>query len=163
MPKSGSLTGGGVKQATSKKGALTCGEVGTYRGMKKRKTNKQNRDHVPATSSMLAAGAKSKHAKGLKGARLKCYKKFIKMDAQTIAIPYGIHKKYSRTYGGKGGQTRINEDVKNLKKAAEDDFAKVEPKLSADCKKKYNEAKKKILAQLPDKFFKECRDKAMKC
>ncbi len=144
---------------TPNTGPLKCGDVGTYREMKKRKTNKQNRDHVPATSSMLVAG--QKHSKGLSPARLKCFDNFVKMDALTVAIPYGTHKKHSRTYGGKGGQARVEKDVKDLKKAANDDFAKVEPRLSDDCKKKYQEAKEKILAQLPDKFFEECRAKAI--
>jgi hypothetical protein len=109
---------------------------------------------------MLAAAEKRGYYKGLSPAREACLTRFIKMDALTVAIPTGIHKK-GRTYGGKGGQKRVKDDVDDLKKAAEDDFAKVEPKLSADCQKKYQEAKEKILAQLPDKHFQECRDKAI--
>lgn len=116
---------------------------------------------MPATQSMLVAAEEGGHYDGLSAARKACMKRFIKMDALTVAIPYGVHKR-GRTYAGKGGQDRVDEDVKDLKKAAEDDFAKVEPQLSAECKKKYEEAKEKILAQLPDKHFKECRAKAIK-
>lgn len=110
---------------------------------------------------MLAAAEEGGHYDGLSDARKVCMKRFIKMDALTVAIPAGIHKK-GRTYAGRGGQDRVDDDVADLKDAAEKDFAEVEPQLSAECKKKYEEAKEKILAQLPDKHFKECRAKAIK-
>lgn len=146
------------KQATNT-GPLECGEVATYREQRKQKTNKQNRDHVPATSSMLAAG--EAHSEGLDPKQLKCFERFVKMDALTVAIPGGIHRKHSRTYGGKGGQERIDKDVEDLKQAAEDDFKEIEKHLSPKCQGKYKEAKEKIPAQLPDKHFKECRAKAL--
>jgi hypothetical protein len=148
-------------QGPSTPGALKCGDVGTYREQRKQKTNKQNRDHVPATQSMLAAAEEGGHFDGLSKARKACMKRFIKMDALTVAIPYGVHKK-GRTYAGKGGQARVDEDVKDLKEAAKKDFAAVEPNLSPECQKKYEAAKEKMLAQLPDKHFKECRAKAIK-
>jgi hypothetical protein len=145
------------KQAP-KTGPLECGDVATYRDQGKQKTNKQNRDHVPATSSMLVAA--QAHTGDLTMAQVKCFERFVKMDALTVAIPGGVHRKHSRTYGGKGGQARINTDVANLKKAAEDDFKEIEKHLSAKCQEKYKEAKEQILAQLPDKHFKECNQKA---
>jgi hypothetical protein len=147
----------GEKQAPNT-GPLKCGDVGTYREQGKQKTNKQNRDHVPATSSMLVAA--QAHTDGLTKAQVKCFKRFVKMDALTLAIPGGIHKKHSRTYGGKGGQARIDKDVENLEQAAKDDFEKIEKHLSEACKAKYKEAQEKMLAQLPDKHFKECKQKA---
>lgn len=147
----------GEKQAPNT-GPLECGEVATYREQRKQKTNKQNRDHVPATSSMLVAA--QAHTDGLTKAQVKCFKRFVKMDALTIAIPGGIHRKHSRTFGGKGGKKRIKKDVKNLKKAANDDFEKIEKHLSEKCQEKYEEGKAKILAQLPNKHFKECKQKA---
>lgn len=146
------------KQAPKPPGALKCGDVGTYREQGKQKTNKQNRDHVPATSSMLVAA--QAHTDGLTTAQVKCFERFVKMDALTVAIPGGIHRKHSRTYGGKGGQDRIDTDVEDLKQAAKDDFEKIEKHLSEECKAKYKEAQEKILAQLPDKHFKECKQKA---
>lgn len=148
----------GEKQAPNT-GPLECGDVATYREQGKQKTNKQNRDHVPATSSMLEAG--KTHSKGLSKKQLRCFNRFVKMDALTVAIPGGIHREHSRTYGGKGGQARIDKDVENLEQAAEDDFKKIEKHLSPKCQAKYKEAKEKILAQLPDKHFKECRAKAL--
>ena len=152
------LTSAGEKQ-TPNTGPLKCGDVATYREQGKQKTNKQNRDHVPATASMLAAS--EPHAKGLTKKQRKCFRRFVKMDALTVAIPGGVHRKHSRTYGGKGGQTRIKNDVANLDKAADDDFDAIEPHLSEECKKKYKEAREKIKAQLPDKHCKECRAKAL--
>lgn len=151
---------GGNKQPPADKSALKCGDIGTYREQKKRKTNKQERDHVPATSSMLAAA--EPHAKGLTLDQKKCFKRFIKMDALTIAIPKGTHVKYSRTCKGRGGQARIDEDAKDLKKAAEDDFATVQPQLSDDCATKYEAAKAAVLAQLPDKLIQDSKAKALK-
>jgi hypothetical protein len=151
------LTSAGEKQ-TPNTGPLKCGDVATYREQGKQKTNKQNRDHVPATSSMLAAG--EAHKDGLTNAQKACFDRFVKMDALTVAIPGGIHRKHSRTYGGKGGQARIDEDIKDLKKAAEDDFKAIEKHLSEECKEKYKKAQEEILAQLPDKHFKECKKKA---
>jgi hypothetical protein len=109
---------------------------------------------------MLAAAEEGGYYKGLSDDQVACMKRFIKMDALTVAIPKGVHKQ-GRTYAGRGGQDRVDEDVKDLNQAAENDFAEVEPQLSEECKKKYQEAKKKILAQLPDKHFKECRAKAV--
>ena len=151
---------GGNKQPPSNKGALKCGDIAPYKEQRKQKTNKQERDHIPATSSMLAA-AKS-HAKGLNKDQVKCMKRFIKMDALTIAIPKGTHVKYSRTCKGRGGQARIDADAKDLKKAAEDDFATVQPQLSDDCAAKYEAAKAAVLAQLPDKLIKDSKAKALK-
>jgi hypothetical protein len=148
------------KQAP-KTGALKCGDVGTYRDQGKQKTNKQNRDHVPATSSMLAAAKKHPASAGLKGKQLKCFNRFVKMDALTVAIPGGIHRKHSRTYGGKGGADRIKTDVADLEQAAKDDFEAIEKHLSEECQTKYKEAQKEMLAQLPDKHFEACRAKAL--
>lgn len=151
-------TTSGEKQGPSTPGALKCGDVGVYKDMQKRKTNRQERDHVPATSSMLEAG--KKHQKGLTGAQKICFQRFVKTDALTIAIPKGIHVKYSRTCKGRGGQARVDKDAADLKQAANDDFDAVKPKLSAACQEKYEEAKEKVLAQLPDKLFKDCKKKA---
>jgi hypothetical protein len=140
-------------------GPLKCGDVGTYRQMKKRKTNKQERDHVPATSSMLEAG--KAHQGGLNNDQKACFERFVKMDALTIAIPKGTHVKYSRTCKGRGGRAREKKDAEDLTQAAKDDFDAVQPYLSPECAKKYEEAKEKILAQLPDKLFQDCKAKAL--
>lgn len=158
MPNAGDTSG--EKQAPNT-GPLECGDVATYREQGKQKTNKQNRDHVPATSSMLAAAKKHPASAGLKGKQLKCFNRFVKMDALTVAIPGGVHRKHSRTYGGKGGKDRIKEDVKDLKKAADDDFKEIEKHLSEKCQEKYKDAKEKIKEQLPDKHFEACRAKAL--
>lgn len=147
----------GNKQAPT--GPLKCGDVGTYRAMKKRKTNRQERDHVPATSSMLEAG--KAHQGGLNNDQKECFERFVKMDALTIAIPKGTHVKYSRTCKGRGGRAREKKDAENLTQAANDDFDAVEPYLSPKCAKKYAEAKEQVLAQLPDKLFNECKAKAL--
>jgi hypothetical protein len=148
----------GNKQAPT--GPLKCGDVGTYREMRKRKTNRQERDHVPATASMLLAG--QAHQDGLTADQVACFERFVKMDALTIAIPKGTHVKYSRTCKGRGGRAREQKDAEDVTKAANDDFDAVEPYLSPECAKKYAEAKEKVLAQLPDKLFKECKAKAVK-
>lgn len=157
MGKGQSGTLGGEKQA-SKTGPLKCGDVGTYRELKKRKTNRQERDHVPATQSMLAAG--QSHKAALNYAQKECFDRYVKMDAVTIAIPRRIHKEHSRTQGGKGGASRVAKDAGNLIDAAEADFAELKPYLR-DCKDKYETAKAEVLAQLPDKLFKECKKKAL--
>ena len=152
------------KQASSEKGKLVCGDVGVYSKMQVRPTNKQQRDHVPATNSMLAAAEKNGYHKKLTGDQIVCFERFVKSDALTIAIPKQVHRKRSRTCSNKGGQKRVNEDIADLKEAAKKDFEKVKPGLSDDCKKKYEEAEKKVLAQLPDKLFEECKQKALdKC
>jgi hypothetical protein len=149
------------QQAPAPTGPLKCGDTGTYRELKKRKTNKQERDHIPATSSMLAA-AEKKITPAMTTDQIACFKRWVKMDALTVAIPKGIHVEFSRTCKGRGGQQRIDDDADDLKDAAEKDFADVQPQLSDDCQKKYEAAKKAILAQLPDKFIDECKARAIK-
>jgi hypothetical protein len=154
-----SATTTGDTQPPKPTGPLKCGDVGVYKDQQKRKTNRQERDHVPATQSMLVAG--KKHMKGLNAAQKKCFKRFVRSDALTIAIPKGTHTKYSRTCKGRGGQARVKKDVENLEQAAKDDFAKIEPRLTDECKAKYQAAQAQILAQLPDKLFEECKAKAL--
>jgi hypothetical protein len=150
------------QQAPAPTGPLKCGDVQVYSKMQKRATNRQQRDHVPATNSMLAAAdAKPGYYDGLSAKTKTCIKNGIRSDALTIAIPKQVHRQRSRTCCNKGGQARVNEDIKDLKKAAEDDFKEVEPGLSDDCKKKYEEAKKKVLEQLPDKLFDEVKAKCL--
>lgn len=146
-------------QGPAPTGPLKCGDVATYRQQKKQKTNKQNRDHVPATSSVLAAAEKRPgYYDGLTGPQKSCIETGLQMDALTVAIPKGVHKK-GRTYAGRGGQARVDKDVKNLRQAAKDDFAEIEPMLSEECAKKYKEAQKKILAQFNDKLFDDVKAK----
>lgn len=114
---------------------------------------------MPATSSMLVAAKKKPgYYDGLDDTEIACIETGIQMDALTVAIPKGIHKK-GRTYAGRGGQARVDKDVEDLEQAAKDDFAEIEPQLSEECAKKYQEAKKKILAQLPDKLFDDVKKK----
>jgi hypothetical protein len=151
---------GGNKQPPSPKGALKCGDVGVYSKMQDRPTNRQQRDHVPATNSMLKAG--EAFHKGLSPDQVVCFKRYVKSDALTIAIPKQVHRQHSRTCSNRGGDARRDADAADLKKAANDDMDAVKPKLSADCQEKYEEARKKVLEQLPDKLFKECKAKALK-
>jgi hypothetical protein len=153
---------GTEQQTPSTKGPLKCGDVQVYSKMQKRATNRQQRDHVPATNSMLAAAdAKPGYYDGLSAKTKTCIKNGIRSDALTIAIPKQVHRQRSRTCSNRGGQARVDEDIKDLKKAAEDDFKEVEPGLSEECKKKYEEAKKKVLDQLPDKLFDEVKAKCL--
>jgi hypothetical protein len=154
-----SATTTGDKQSPKPTGPLKCGDVGVYKDQQKQKTNRQERDHVPATQSMRLAG--KKHTKGLTKAQKKCFNRFVRTDALTIAIPKGTHTKYSRTCKGRGGIRRARKDAKDPVQAAKDDFAKIEPRLSPECAAKYKEAQDKILAQLPDKLFEECKAKAL--
>jgi hypothetical protein len=153
------LTSAGVAQPPSPKGALKCGEFGTYREMKKRKTNKQERDHVPATSSMLKAAEDKGTFKGLNAGERDCVAREIKMSALTIAIPKGVHVKYSRTCKGRGGQARIDKDAQDLDQAAEDDIADLENQVPDGCKAAYKQAAAQVKAQDHEGLFKKARAK----
>jgi hypothetical protein len=159
MGKKQTATTGGVAQPPNT-GPLKCGDVQVYSKMQDRPTNRQQRDHVPATNSMLKAG-ESFHT-GLTGDQITCFNRYVRSDALTIAIPKSIHRQHSRTCSNRGGNTRRDTDAGNLTKAANDDMDEVKPKLSADCQAKYEAARAKILAQLPTKFFNECKAKALK-
>ena len=150
------------QQPPAPKGALKCGDVGVYSKMQDRPTNRQQRDHVPATNSMLKAGDTflQNSPITMTGDQIACFKRFVKSDALTIAIPKQVHRQHSRTCSNRGGDARRDADAANLKKAANDDMNAVKPKLSAECQTKYEEARTKILEQLPDKLFKECQEKA---
>src|SRR5215211_5894180 len=148
------------QQAPAPKGPLKCGDVQVYSKMQERPTNRQQRDHVPATNSMLKAG--EPFHKGLTGDQIVCFKRYVKSDALTIAIPKQVHRQHSRTCSNRGGDARRDADAADLKQAAKDDFADVKPHLSPECQTKYEAAQKQILDQLPDKLFKECQAKAKK-
>jgi Cft2 family RNA processing exonuclease len=152
-------TTAGVVQAPSPTGALKCGDVGTYRDMKKRKTNKQERDHVPATSSMLQAAENKGVFKGLDGDERNCVAREIKMSALTIAIPKGVHVKYSRTCKGRGGQARVDKDAGNLDQAAKDDIADLENQVPEGCKAAYKQAAEQVKAQDHEGLFAKAKAK----
>jgi SPX domain protein involved in polyphosphate accumulation len=131
-------------QSTAPTGPLKCGDVGTYAELKKRKTNKQERDHVPAFSSMLE---KATAGKDLTPTQATCIANKLKAQALTIAIPKGVHVKHSRTCKGRGGKKRIKKDAKNLDKAAEDDIAALENKVPPACREAYKKAAEQVKAQ----------------
>src|SRR5256885_2190826 len=69
------------KHKPTSKGKLICGDVGVYSKMQVRPTNRQQRDHVPATNSMLqAAAAKPGYYDGLSAKRKKCIKNGMDME-----------------------------------------------------------------------------------
>jgi len=152
------------QQPPAPTGKLVCGDVQVYSKMQGRPTNRQQRDHVPATNSMLKAGDEflKNSTKTMTGDQIKCFKRYIRSDALTIAIPKQVHRKHSRTCSNRGGDARRDTDAANLTQAANDDMDDVKPHLSADCQTKYEAARAQILAQLPDKLFEECQDKAKK-
>jgi hypothetical protein len=146
------------KQAPAPKGPpLKCGDVGTYNELKKRKSNKQERDHVPAFSSMFE---KATAGKNFSDKQLNCIGNKLKGQALTIAIPKGVHTKYSRTCKGRGGVARLKKDASNLKQAAEDDIDALVDKVPPGCRAAYVKAAAKVKAQdhqgLIKKVIKEC-------
>lgn len=146
-----------VKQRSKKGPKLNCGDVGSYNELKKRKTNKQERDHVPAFSSMFekATGGKRFGPK-----KLKCIENKLKGQALTIAIPKSTHVEFSRTCKGRGGVKRLKKDVANLKQAAKDDIKALENNVPPTCRKAYKKAAKRVMAQnhnaLIKRVVKEC-------
>jgi hypothetical protein len=145
------------KQRPKKGPALKCGDCDTYNELKKRKTNKQERDHVPAFSSMFE---KATAGKKFSTKQLNCIENKLKGQALTIAIPKGIHTDHSRTCKGRGGQKRLEKDVKNLKQAAEDDIDALKDKVPPGCRAAYMKAAKRVKAQnhnaLINRIVKQC-------
>jgi hypothetical protein len=148
---------GQEKQTPSNKGPLKCGDVGTYNQLKKRKTNKQERDHVPAFSSMFE---KATAGKDFSTKELNCIENKLKGQALVIAIPKGVHVDYSRTCKGRGGRKRIEDDAADLDDAAEKDIADLVDNVPPGCKAAYKKAAAQVKAQdhkaLIKKVVKEC-------
>ncbi len=76
--------------------------------------------------------------------------------AQACAIPKGVHKKYSKTYGGRGKKFR-KADAKSPQKAAKRDTAAIKKgldkqKVSKDCQKKYAKWATKMNAITPRQY-----------
>ena len=95
--------------------------------------------------------------------QLSCIENKLKGQALAIAIPKGVHVKYSRTCKGRGGQKRIKKDASDLDQAAKDDVKDLENKVPPGCRAEYKKAAAKVKAQnhkeLIKKVVKECTSK----
>jgi hypothetical protein len=155
---------GGNKQGPIKKPWLKCGEVGTYAELNKKKAQEKpdpprfERDHVPSQAAMLK-GAK-KYMRGLTPAEATCVENGLTNQALAIAIPYGKHRKHSRTCGSKNTDKKIKDDSKDLNKAAEKDLRKMQKALKGTkCAKEYAKAAKEVRTQDHEALMKKVVEK----
>jgi hypothetical protein len=142
-----------------KKKEMKCGESGKYGDLKKKTGKGQfDRDHVPSKAALKEFARKEVNG----GAELcKLQKKAIDSVGNAIAIPRGVHKDYSPTYGGKNTPAQVSSDAGNLQGAAKRDTASVSAGMKNPCKKKYDNWAKKI-NKMKDKDYKKMLDKAIK-
>jgi hypothetical protein len=152
------------KQPPAKKPWLKCGEVGTYAKLNdKRAEPTFERDHVPAKATMLKAAEKS--FPGMSTAKFECVARKLEAQALTIAIPYGMHRDYSRTCGsGNNTPAQIDEDSDDLDSAVRKDLMRIQKHLDGppkhSCAEPYREAARQVRAQdhqgLINKVITEC-------
>lgn len=147
------------KARKKKKKELKCGESGKYGDLKKKTGHGQfDRDHVPSKAALKEFARKEVNG----GDELcKLQKKAIDNVGAAIAIPRGVHKDYSPTYGGKNTPTQVSSDAGNLQGAAQRDTKNVSAGMKNPCKKKYDKWAKKI-TKMKDKDYKKMLDKAIK-
>ncbi len=137
---------------------LECGDLGAYGDQKDFTAGgKLNRDHVPSQASLLKRAQELIFPEKLSELAAKA----ISLSALTIAIPTGLHRSTSPTYGGRQSQImddglpRIESDSTDLQKAANRDTKEMQEKLNEEdpeCAKKYEEAAKKVNAITNDQY-----------
>ncbi len=131
---------------------LECGDLGAY-GDQQEVTagGTLNRDHVPSKGALLKRAEELMFPKKLSEAA----KKGIIQSALTVAIPTGLHRSTSPTYGGRNSQImddglpRMESDSTDLQGAAQRDTKDMHEALKSEdpeCAKKYAKAAKKINA-----------------
>lgn len=151
---------GGNKQPPAEKPWLKCGELGTYAELNEKKAQekpdppKWERDHVPSQAAMLKAAQKD--MVGLAPAEITCVENGLSNHALTIAIPYGKHRKHSRTCGSKRNTPKqIDKDAEDLDSAARKDLLRMQKNITPSCAEAYREAAKAIRKQDHKKLIKD--------
>jgi Flp pilus assembly pilin Flp len=137
-------------------GPLECGEGASYGDLPSSST--YDRDHVPSGAALkkrmetllLGTPLTSKQEKALANASPAFKKLLATVEATglTIAIPREVHRKYSRTYGGRNQYDQQKDDAADLAAAAKKDIAAVQAGLAAlspECLEAYNESAAPIL------------------
>lgn len=152
----------GVRGKDSKKNKqkdkLKCGENGKYGDLKEKTGDgKFDRDHVPSKAALKEFARNE-----LRGGKKLCKKQARAIDkiGNAIAIPKGVHKDYSPTYGSKNTKQQIEKDASDLQKAARHDTSHVKQGLKNPCKKKYEAWQKKI-NNLTNNDYKKLLSKAI--
>ncbi len=142
------------QQAPTTKPWLKCGELGTYAELNEKKAQekpdppKWERDHVPSQAAMLKAAQNEVDFLGLTGPEVTCIENGLSNHALTIAIPYGKHRKHSRTCGSKRNTPKqIDEDAADLDSAARKDLLRMQKNITPGCAEAYREAAKEIRKQ----------------
>lgn len=148
---------GGKKRGKRKRKKHKCGDNGSHGKLKREfsagkmgKVTEFERDHVPSFAALNKAAGDM-----LKGGKV-CPKQSGRLyaAADACAIPYGVHRDYSRTCGtGNNTPEQISTDAgkqgDGLKAAAKKDTDKLKKglnktKQSKECKKRYKEWADKV-------------------
>ena len=108
---------------------------------------------MPSQAAMLKAA--QKHMAGMSDAKITCVENALSNKALTIAIPYGKHRKHSRTCGSNNDQAQIDEDAEDLDSAARKDLLRMQKNITPSCAEAYGEAAKEIRKQDHKKLIKD--------
>lgn len=110
------------KGRRSNRPGVKRGQVDSYDGLNKKAKTRDgmDHDHIPAFASVRDA-INAQLAKKGKGPLSEKQEARLKKNLTAMAIDHDVHK-VGRTYGGRGGQERLDADASNLRKAASDDL-----------------------------------------
>ncbi len=137
-----------------------CGEVGGYGKQCRtgRAKGKWERDHVPSKAALKRAAEKGR-PKVTDPAAMKRVMACVEARGIAIVIPKRYHRKFSRTCGSKKNTpAQINNDAKDLKKAAEKDLRAMTKALKGhSCEAAYKKAAKEVRKFDHKAMIKKCK------
>lgn len=136
------------------KDTMNCGDNGKYGDMlNKTGDGKFDRDHVPSKAALQEAARQliRKLKIALSDDQMAALfgdKGLISKQGETIAIPKKDHQQHSDTYGRRNSPEKIDNDAKDLGKAADKDLKTIEDaegkEMDDECAKKYKKAADEI-------------------